>query len=747
MIRRIYLIATITIMMMSIGAAFGLGADDAAAQTPTATPTYEQDCTTLDFTTSTHGYTAPYYGSYVSGSGFCSSSFQGNIAVFFVNGDPPFSPSDYGADFTAYLSGPLNLNSNGYTEAGDNRIANCTAPNGSQGIECGSRSIDSEYDYSISAMGTRSFFGIYGASSSFCVTGLRVCLNNPPTTPTPTPVANVCTVADNSFDSSGSWNLLKSAAIDSSTLVLGVGDSSSQNVSLKSNTTYKIEASVSDLLDGPGSLRLSIGSAYSSIPITARYDYQTTLDTGSVSGPLEFKIFNDSTTGAVIYIDSVCLTEADTSQRTCIAPENGDFQSGSFAGATGWNLYNGATHDTLNLRAILPYKESDLAMASTKSTYAMPTLAADEYLVLGFTASADVVAAKLSSQAGSSSYSYDVYPQDYDYEADISGQAGQTIDLTFANTGATGFPTTGGVLLDNVCVFVSSDRPGLPGPSDPGQLTPIDFGWNYGCKDTAAILAGLGINVFQLEEAYAAGVSLWEFSGWVPWLSAALWVNAGKPVVCFLLETFNWLVGMLEYSLNTGINWADFGRRSWVSTIIWFGDGWRNISKFTQATTANWLAWASISAVNVWLSLSESNPDTVTDWLKSGLSWLIDSAYAIFNQTEAGTIIEGGTETVETTSTLFGMMVSWLKMHIVDLITLPLDFYYSFRAAIDAPSFDSLFTCSGLNFWCTLLAGMQLMNRVSAHTVGYPAVIFGIIVGTIVIFWRWLWELITIRVS
>lgn len=575
------------------------------------------------------------------------------------------------------------------------------------------------------------------------------CLLGVEVDPTPpiTPGLTDCKNQNSDFDTPTGWTLTGSAAITNSILSMGRGDSAGQNVSLDPATEYTVAISVTSVSAATVGLDVALGAESVTLLAITPGQHLTTITTPeTLAGPLELRVTQAGVDGSLIEIGSICVASGAENSRQCIAPENGDFQSGSFAGPTGWQLFNGASHDTVNMRAVLPYNAPDNSLIATTSAYTLPTLAEGEYLLMGFTALAEGTA-YMASQAGGISFDYEIYEAAYDFESDISGQAGSSIELSFANIGSDGFPAEGTAYLDDICIWVSDRPANMTTPDDVNGIAPWRAGWNVGCADIPAILAGFGINVFVLQETYAAGVSVWEFSGWVPWLAAALWVNVGAPVLCVVLAMFGWLVGMLEYIVNQGLNWANWGQRSARAASIWLGGGFWNLGEFIEATAAGWLAWASISAINAWGLFSRLNIQTAIDWISGFGEWLLNGLWYVIGSAVSGSPVAGAGETIDNTADVFRVMVGWLTLHLSDIIFIPLDFYEAVKSGVDAVSYASLFSCDGGNFWCTLLAGMQLINAVSADTIGYPAVIFGIIVGTIWIFWRHIWELLTIRVS
>ena len=545
-----------------------------------------------------------------------------------------------------------------------------------------------------------------------------------------------------SWDEQGiTWTEEDPVPIELGSAKMSFGDKLWQSVEVEPDFDYDITVSVRATEFGTDSQIVVWfdGNEEKYLDISGVGNYTATLR--SSTAQTVFYIQNYAENYTNVYVDMICISGGPTGDTTrqCIAPNNTTFDT-----TEGWQLFNGASHDALNMRAILPYSDPDRALIATTSAYTLPTLAEGEYLLLGFTALAEGTA-YMASQAGAASFDYEIYEDAYEFESDISGQAGSTIELSFANIGSDGFPAEGTAYLDDICIWVSDRPANMTTPDDIDGIEPWRAGWNVGCSDVPAVLAGFGINVFALEEIYAAGVSVWDPANWVPWLAAALWVNVGAPVLCMILAMFGWLVGMLEYIVNQGLNWANWGQRSARAASIWLGGGFWNLGKFLDRTAANWLTWAAVSAVNVWGIFSTINIQTAIDWITATGEWLMNGLWYVINSAIDGTPVAGAQDTISDTSDLFSVLIGWLALHLADIIFIPLDFYEAVKTGITAVSYESLITCDGGNFWCTLLAGMQLINIVSADTIGYPVVILGIIVGTIWIFWRWIWELLTIR--
>ena len=100
----------------------------------------------------------------------------------------------------------------------------------------------------------------------------------------------------------------------------------------------------------------------------------------------------------------------------------------------------------------------------------------------------------------------------------------------------------------------------------------------------------------------------------------------------------------------------------------------------------------------------------------------------------------------DATATMTSTQFDWIFENILALAHIPLNFYYAFDTGVQSEAFSYLMSCAESNFWCQMLAGVQLVNQTVGHTILYPMVIVGIIVMTIVIFWDNIWEMLRFNV-
>ena len=113
------------------------------------------------------------------------------------------------------------------------------------------------------------------------------------------------------------------------------------------------------------------------------------------------------------------------------------------------------------------------------------------------------------------------------------------------------------------------------------------------------------------------------------------------------------------------------------------------------------------------------------------------------------------------------MMAQIVLQVITDAATLPITAVEAYNNAIDSPAYEIIpltgdttgsaevgastvaVNCADPmeNDWCMILFGVQVVNVSLSDTILYPIVILGIIIVTIGIFWKNLWELVSIRIK
>lgn len=583
----------------------------------------------------------------------------------------------------------------------------------------------------------------------------------------PTPVALTCsTVSDPHFETGEPWTLAGTAAVTNSLATLSTGDAVAQNVTLDANITYNSVISISRVT-APAALDVSLGEQVSTVDVAAAGWYTVSFLTAEgLAGPIEYRLTNAGP--GELDIDYTCLV---SSGGNCLAPNNGEFTSADF-----WYWFRGAGWNAPTESALLPYNpgtDGDKALILSTSTYSLPTPATGQYLLLGYEANSQAgQAAEVTSKIGAIETAQNIYSTPYQYEVDISSLAGQNVDVAFSNSGST---ATDSVLVDNVCIYLSAATPIAPTPVTP--IVPVNFNFGYTCADTASLMAGYGINIYNQSAIYQAGVSVWEPSGYIPWLASALWVHVGAPVTCILIEIMRLMAALTQQIINVFLNFINWLRQSAQSAIYWqhaggelLRDTMANAVGYSRATAAGWLNWAAYGW-RVSMTMLNQNFQRLglawgqfAGWLDEMFGWrlteqtheAVNAFLAVWNDSLAPYLAAGGGISQEPPSplpvvsyALGGLLDSWNLLlalgravwwgvqwyfgTALGYAKLPVEMYQSFNNGLASPGFTYLLSCSSLNFWCVFLAGLQLVNQTAGETVMYPIIIVAIVIGTLMI--------------
>lgn len=627
--------------------------------------------------------------------------------------------------------------------------------------------------------------GAYWGLDDWTITGAGTCYQTPPAEQS---AYDTCaTVQDHHFTGAvtDTWLLSGSAAISNSTLTLPAGDAAGQNLdTLSSNTEYNAVVSVTNEVSETTALLVVLGVETDTMSITGPGIYTASLTTPNLGGPIAYILENQPAASATLEIDLTCLySTAEEDERVCLVPDNGEF-----VGADDWYWYWGAAYQPLIENAYLPYngEGNPVSLLVTSGVYSLPTLTAGENLLLSFESEtqynlAGVLGARVTNGVVSTTDFFEIYPYTYEFETDISAMAGITdVNLFFANTGEdpfTGFSATDNLYLDNVCIYVSEDEAGLPGPVDtdpvlsPGSIE----NWTCPtCSQIPAILYNYGLSVYYLEEMYNNGVSIWDYSGWVPWLAAALWVNAGSPLACWLLGLWCWWLGLFQYLIWEFLNWAWWLWRTlesfalWLALmLLWAQGSIDNIILWLRTNGQAWLLWAVQAALDT-LAWLYNSLWALIQWIGQGFIWLADNIAGFDFLIQLWNLAVPLLQTIwsflsglsllwlllglllafsNAVGGLLVMLITWAWANIFEGINLPIEFYQAFNQGIADSSFSYLLSCSDQNFWCSLLAGFQLVNESAGQNIMYPAVIVLIIVTTIWIFWNDIKALFSINIQ
>lgn len=611
----------------------------------------------------------------------------------------------------------------------------------------------------------------------------------PNTTPTPTatPQPQTCDLVDNAnFTTDDTW-LLQGATIQSGTLTLAPGDIAAQNLGgLQDFTQYNAVIEVEQVSGGQVGLDVVLGSDSSTLLIDEAGTYNATFTTPDLGGPLAFGVENTNGGSGTLTITFICLSlNTSNGQHACLAPNNGEFTT-----ASGWDFYRGGSWSSISENVLLP--ASDQGLLVDPASYVLPALAQDEYLIMAYDARmvndgrGQIASAATAGSSDATNY-FEVFQQTYTFESDLSQLADQTLtQLAFANAADDAF--TADLVLDNICIFVSNTPPQLPYPTDPGQITnPVTVGNGISsCDDVDGIWASFGVNMAQYRASYAAGASIWEPGGWVPWLVAAVFVTL-SDWSCMFMAAYLSILQTIAHLINNVLNIWQWLETTGIAFFAWLGEwgmwAWlsgANIVGEIGSTSTDWIEWINdlFTSFPLWLILF---PNAIGTWIGYHLllvfyefvgGWnavmgLLAAIYGLMIDQETGQLnpdtfaildqfIPGGSfvglilwlatevvylfiDLVWTAGEMVYFFLAWLWENVITMGHIPINFYYAFNEGTESSSFGSLVSCTTNDngfFWCTFLAGVELVNRTISHTILYPIVIVGIVVTTLAILWR-----------
>lgn len=633
----------------------------------------------------------------------------------------------------------------------------------------------------------------------------------------PSPPAQVCSLIPNAdFETTADWLLAGTAAITNSTLTLASGDSADQNLSgVSSNSSYEAILDVTNVVSSPATVAVVLGVEFEEIEISGPGTYNVSLNTGTLAGPIAVGLQNDGP--GDVEIDFVCLSLQSEGGiiEECIAPPNGTFTTN-----TDWDFFNGAAYNSALNAALIPLNNPEThsnpfytaAFMTSSDSFSLPTVSGAENLLLSFDAQSlqnqnALLTTLVENQAETIDYEfiYEIYPQKYTFEADISNLAGESSAILFGNDG--GYPDImypDDISLDNVCIFIAERDPNLPAPVDPGAIAPVSIGATIDCDDVTGFMISFGIDMRYYREVYATSPSVWNPQDWVPWLIAASFVGL-QIYLCAFFAGLQSILNIIEYLLNNGLNYAYWFRRNWTLGVPWlaswgltFLGSFDNFVEAFRATAENWLVWAGLAVVEFAEAYEDSadNLAILTLTTSLGFIWLGGLLFPLFvllvadlNNVATGLLntlidegwnaflIELGNVISQVASVFVGIwnsslvpflqyvlpvllafinpvsgfiylmgvvfsflwtVVMYLWVNVFMLINIPFSFYTGLQAGIQSTAFGDLLACDGstLNFWCNFLSAVDLLNNIMGHSIFYPIVIVGIIIGTIAILWR-----------
>lgn len=619
------------------------------------------------------------------------------------------------------------------------------------------------------------------------------------------------TVQNGEFLSDEGWLLVGGSTITNSILTLPLGSQAAQNLTLSSLTTYNAVISTTETVSSSTTIDVSLGTDIQTLEITQTGRYTASFTTPSLGGPIAYGLENIGDNSIDLEFTCLYTDTGGGQTGDCIAPINGTFETAddwTYLRGAEWD-YPSKKAALPYPDVALIYSTSTYSLPTITGTehlllsFSSRKIANDTAAVMG-----RVRSGGSSVNWTFETYITDyVFETSLDTLAGLSDADVAFVNPGL--TGSEEISSTADITLDDVCIFVANRGPRLPTPVDPDAIFPVEMGFNYtSCDDVDGLLAGFGVNIQQYRAEYYAGTSIWDPVGWVPWLIAAMW-NVLATWLCIFMAAFVTFLDVVEHVLNNILNYGSWAVRSWAN-LITFTRSLLTWLLATLPNVFNWLGQAVILGVT-WFWLSGGNiytflgfllnyliqaaldylsffglslPSNLIQRIINGLRAVVNVLIAAWNLLwpNVGAVISEAVDLlvllwnllvpflsvvwgyvsktsivgtslslffsmVMAVSGLFWMLVRWVWANVFMVLNLPLNFYYAYDNGVKSTAFTSLLACESQNFWCALLSGIDLVNHSSSHTIVYPIVIVGVIVGTLYVFRKELWALIHIEIS
>ena len=265
-------------------------------------------------------------------------------------------------------------------------------------------------------------------------------------------------------------------------------------------------------------------------------------------------------------------------------------------------------------------------------------------------------------------------------------------------------------------------------------------------------LQWIGQSLTNLSSSYGNFLSLW-----ADWFGKAL-VLTSSTIGVTLTAVANWIGQSL---VNLSNRLGEF-LASWSQ---WIGQSLANLSNWIGQTLANlwnWLAayFTSLNGLRALLNWLIDAWNAFLAWLGQTISAILDDGASLWNDILRPFLADIWGYILKSPVSLVGLLIDflgavwellktmflWVWHNIISIAHTPLTFYKAFNSGINGSAYN-LVTCIGENFWCTFLAGVQLINQLVAHSILYPVFIAGMILSTLVIVWDNFKELFSIDIK
>ena len=167
-----------------------------------------------------------------------------------------------------------------------------------------------------------------------------------------------------------------------------------------------------------------------------------------------------------------------------------------------------------------------------------------------------------------------------------------------------------------------------------------------------------------------------------------------------------------------------------------------------RTTAGGWLPWWSNNTRSLLTSFG-ANWEITIDWIREAAIYISDASLGSDLEDELPGIGPGWgmLDMIWAFVDLVWWLWDWIWNNVIMMASVPLEFWTAFNEGIAADPFADLVTCSGGNFWCIFLSGVQLVNQTVSDTILYPAVIILSVLATFMILWDDFWKMVSIDVK
>lgn len=281
----------------------------------------------------------------------------------------------------------------------------------------------------------------------------------------------------------------------------------------------------------------------------------------------------------------------------------------------------------------------------------------------------------------------------------------------------------------------------------------IILGWFGWFRDL--LLSLFNYFIYMLESVANWFLWLWNsLFAVLLWLADTLKNSMGSPWAMFT-DIMAWLWELVTEMLN----WA------WGAAIAALEWTWDAISQFpgwlwdTVIAAIRWLSGSVIAALTAVLNALIGAWNLILPGLRSFFEFLLNLLIDFWNwlspmfgsmsgifDTIWNLLVAVGENVIGIATGLWGTLATLgaiMFENFGETVSLPMSFYTAFDNAVSSEPFVFIPTCSaGGELWCNFIFGIQLVNQIAGQSIMYPLVIVLIIILTVIVIQKHIWETI-----